>query len=97
MCTAELVTLLYHHYPKVRKEAAEKLYLALISSDELCKGIFKDKEAKENTMAILSSIEWTDKLRVFFIIHKPNRILVLQEKQCIKICNSRSLQYQWQN
>ena len=61
---AELLVLLYHPYPKVRKEAAEKLYLTLISAEETSKGLFKDKTSMEETLAILSGTEWTDKLRV---------------------------------
>ena len=58
-----MVILLYHQYPKVRKEAAEKLYLAFISSDELSKGLFKDEKVMEETMELLSNTDWTDKLR----------------------------------
>ncbi len=63
-CIAELLVLLYHPYPKVRKEAAEKLYVALISSEDMCKQQLKDKTATEEVMSILSGTEWTNKLRV---------------------------------
>lgn len=59
----DLVILLYHQYPKVRKEAAEKLYLALISSDELSKALFKDEKAMEETTELLANTDWSDKLR----------------------------------
>lgn len=60
----ELLILLYHPYPKIRKSAAEKLYISLISSEELCKCLFKDQSTANDALAILSGIEWTNKLRV---------------------------------
>ena len=67
----QLLRMLYHLYPRVRKTVSEKLYIfliSLLSYDEL----FSEEEDYNQILNILTQTNWTLKLNVRFSSYLTN-------------------------